>query len=292
MKITGNTQVFFVIADPIGQVRAPELFNRVFELHGVDAVVVPLQVAADDFEPTVRALFRSPSTGGVFLSIPHKPAALTVADRCSELAEVAGAVNALRRGRDGAIEGELFDGLGFVKALDDAHIAYAGRRVLLIGAGGAASAAAATLAARGTSEIAIFDPVADKAMQLASRIVSAFRIDAYAAASNDPAGYDLVVNVSPLGMKTDDPVPFDVARLDDGAAVFDVLMKNQPTPLVRAARARGLTAEPGFEMLIQQAPLYLRFFGLEAAASGIENDASALRAMIYPPELLDSHRLS
>ncbi|MBI3144495.1 MAG: shikimate dehydrogenase [Pseudogulbenkiania sp.] len=282
MTITGSTRVYFVIADPIEQVRAPELFNQVFSMYGVDAVVIPMNVKAEDFDSTLKALFRAPNVDGVFLSIPHKPAALSVADRCSKLAKVAGAINAVRRAPDGALEGDLFDGLGFIKALDNARIGYAGKRVLLIGAGGAAAAIAVALAACGTAEIAIFDPAGDKAAQLGARIADAFRTDAHVATSNDPAGYDLVVNASPLGMKQGDPIPFDVARLDAGAAVFDVLMKNQPTPLVRAARARALIAEPGFEMLIQQAPLYLRFFGLDEAAAGIENDASALREMIYP----------
>lgn len=292
MKITGSTRVYFVIADPIDQVRAPELFNLVFRLYGIDAVVVPLNVKPEDFDATLRAVFKAPNVDGVFLSIPHKPAALTVADRCSRLAQVAGAVNAVRRAPDGALEGDLFDGLGFVKALERAHIPYTGKRVLLIGAGGAASAIAAALAACGSAEIAVFDPAGDKAAQLAARIAEAFPVETRAAASNDPAGYDLVVNASPLGMKQGDPAPFDVTRLDAGAAVFDVLMKNQPTPLLRSARARALKAEPGFEMLIQQAPLYLRFFGLETAAAGIENDASALRDMIYPKELLDTLQAS
>lgn len=290
MKITGNTRVFFVIADPIDQVRAPELFNQVFRMYGIDAVLVPLQVKAEHFETTIRTLFQAPNVDGVFLSIPHKPAGLAVADRCSELAQAAGAVNAVRRAVDGFLEGELFDGLGFIKALDGAAISYTGKRVLLIGAGGAASAISVALALYGANEIAIFDPAVDRASQLAARLEEHFNIFARATTHNDPAGYDLVINASPLGMKKDDPTPFDASRLSPGAAVFDVLMKNQPTPLLQAARARGLTAEPGFEMLIQQAPLYLRFFGLEQAASGIEHDASVLREMIVPAVLLDSHQ--
>jgi len=285
MQITGNTRVYFVIADPIGQVRAPELFNHAFRQAGIDVVLVPLQVAAGQFETTVRALFQAPNVDGVFLSIPHKPAGLAVADRCSELAQAAGAVNALRRGADGLLEGELFDGLGFIKALERAGIVYAGKRVLLIGAGGAAAAVSVALARRGVQEIAIFDPAGERAARLAARLEQHCGVLARTTAHNDPAGYALVVNASPLGMNQTDPLPFDAARLDAGAAVFDVLMKNQPTPLLQAARARGLAAEPGFEMLIQQAPLYLRFFGLDAAAASVEQDASRLRALIYPAEL-------
>jgi shikimate dehydrogenase len=98
-------------------------------------------------------------------------------------------------------------------------------------------------------------------------------------ASPDPAGYDLVVNATPLGLKAGDPLPFDVARLDADTAVVDILMKNQPTPLLRACRARGITAHPGFEMLVQQVPEYLTFFGFDALAAAVQADSSDVRAL-------------
>ena len=106
-----------------------------------------------------------------------------------------------------------------------------------------------------------------------------------AAASNDPAGFDLVINASPLGLKSDDPLPCDVARMDAGAALVDILMKNQPTPVVCAARARGLVAEPGFEMMIQQTHRYLDFFGFTEAALLVRQNADFLRELVYPAEL-------
>jgi shikimate dehydrogenase len=111
-----------------------------------------------------------------------------------------------------------------------------------------------------------------------------------AAASNDPAGYDLIINATPLGMKSSDPLPVDVARMQPNAALVDILMKNQPTPVVRAARARGLVAEPGFEMMIQQTHCYLDFFGFHAAAEKVRQDANFLRELIYPTELLGEIR--
>jgi shikimate dehydrogenase len=106
-----------------------------------------------------------------------------------------------------------------------------------------------------------------------------------AVATSDPAGFDLVVNASPLGMAPGDPLPCDISRLEPHAALVDIVMKNQPTPLVLAARARGLNAQPGFEMLIQQAHLYLDFFGMTQAAAAVRQDATALRERIYPPKL-------
>jgi shikimate dehydrogenase len=84
-----------------------------------------------------------------------------------------------------------------------------------------------------------------------------------------------------------DPLPCDVARLDPGAALVDIVMKNYPTPVLRAARARGLHAEPGFEMLIQQAHLYLDFFGFHDMAAALRQDTATIRQQIYPQALLD-----
>lgn len=286
MQITGSTQVFMIIGDPIAQVRAPEVFNHVFRAAGIDAVLVPAWIRGADVAGFVYSSFEMKNMGGMLVTIPHKAAVMTTLSRCDRLAEVAGAVNAIRRAENGTLEGAFFDGLGFVSGLDHYGIPYQGKRVLIVGSGGSASAIAASLADRGAAGIALYDPVPGKAAELAGRVSAAFGVPVVAAASSDAAGYDLVVNATPLGMQAGDPLPFDVTRLDSGAAVLDILMKNQPTPLVRAVRARGLQAEPGFEMLIQQTPYYLEFFGHAELARQVRSDASSLRRLIYPPELL------
>lgn len=156
--ITGKTGVFFMVADPIEQVRTPEIFNKVLPLSDDDAVMVPLQVAPKNLEATVRALFSSATTRGMVLSIPHKTAAASIVDRLSKGAQVANAVNAIRRNAAGELEGELFDGLGFVKSMERYAMEYRGKSVLLVGAGGAASAIAAALSEGSVSSIGLYDP--------------------------------------------------------------------------------------------------------------------------------------
>jgi len=102
-------------------------------------------------------------------------------------------------------------------------------------------------------------------------------------AGNDPAGFDLVVNATPLGLSMGDPLPFDAARLDAGARVVDILMKPLGTPLLAACAARGIEARPGFEMLVQQVPDYLEFFGLDAAAQAVRADLDAIRSLVQRP---------
>lgn len=282
MHITGNTRVFLILGDPVTQVRAPEVFNHLFRKHGVDAVLVPAHVAATDLAAFSRAVLRAGNIDGLWLAIPHKTAMVGLLDRCDTLGGIAGAVNAVRRNADGSIEGGLFDGVGFVKALDQFDIPVQGRRVLVVGVGGGGVAIAASLAERGVGELALFDAAPDRARDVAQRVRSVFPVTTSLPATSDPAGYDLIVNASPLGLKAGDPLPFDVARIAPHAAVVDILMKNQPTPLLRACQARGLTAHPGFEMLVQQMPEYLAFFGLTQLAHAVQTDASDVRALVQP----------
>lgn len=290
-SIRGNTDVFLIPGDPVEQVRAPEVFNLVFRQLGINAVLVPVHVAAGDISGFVRTAFLAKNIKGMFLAIPHKSLVMDLLAHCNDAGRVAGAVNGIRRNPDGTLEGGLFDGTGCVSALDYFGMDYAGKRVLILGAGGGASAIAGTLAMAGRrapAEIALYDPVPGKAQAVAAHIgasAQAVGSRVLAAVSSDPAAYDLVINASPLGLQASDPLPCDVARLPAHAAVLDILMKNQPTPLVRAVRARGLAAQPGFEMLIQQTPLYLEFFGFHAAAVAVRRDATFLREHIYPQEL-------
>lgn len=287
--ISGSTDVYLILGDPVEQVLAPETFNPIFARHGIDAVLVPVQVAPADVGAFVKTAFLARNIKGMWVTIPHKSTVMAALDHCSVLGHMAGAVNAIRRNADGSVEGALFDGDGFLASLQYFGVPHGARRVLMLGAGGAAAAIAASLAqpvdAVCAAEVAIYDPAPGKAAAAAQRIAAATGTRVYAADSNDPTGFDMVVNASPLGMNPGDPLPCDVTRIAPHAAVMDIVMKNQPTALVRAARARGLLAQPGFEMLIQQAHLYLDFMGFAAAAQDIRQDATALRHRIYPDTL-------
>jgi shikimate dehydrogenase len=286
--ITGTTDTYLIIGDPVAQVRAPESFNSVFARWGIDAVLVPVHIAPADLTAFVRSAFKAPNIKGMWVTIPHKVAVTEVLDRCSELGRRAGAVNAIRRNADGSLEGALFDGEGFIASLEHFGIGYTGRRVLVVGAGGASAAIGASLVCRGAqsvADLALFDPVPGRAQAVVDRLAEHTGARVRAVAGNDPTGFDLVINSSPLGMKASDPLPVDVARMAPHAALVDILMKNQPTPVVRAARTRGLVAHPGFEMMILQAHLYLEFMGFYEAAAAVQRDAAFIREQIYPPEL-------
>lgn len=128
MNITGTTRVFLILGDPVARVRAPEVFNHLFRKHGADAVLVPAQVPVEEFANFARTALRARNIEGLWLAIPHKTGMVELLDRCDTLGRIAGAVNAARRNADGSIEGGLFDGVGFVKALDLFGIPVSGRR--------------------------------------------------------------------------------------------------------------------------------------------------------------------
>lgn len=289
--VHGDTDVYLILGDPIEQVLAPEIFNPLFARFGNDALLVPVQVAPQHLLAFVKAAFLAKNIKGMWVTIPHKVSVMDVLDSSSDLAHLAGAVNAIRRNADGTLEGGLFDGEGFIRSLDYFGIPYAGKKILIVGAGGAAAAIGASLvqprATGCATEVALFDPTPGKAAEVAARLQRANTARVAALSSSAPEGFDLVVNASPLGLKMTDPLPCDVDRLDPGAALVDIVMKNYPTPVLRAARARGLHAEPGFEMLIQQAHLYMDFFGFHDIAAALRQDTCTIRQQIYPQALLN-----
>lgn len=282
MGITGTTRVFFILGDPVAQVRAPEVYNHLFQRHGVDAVLVPLKLPAAALPGFLQHGMSADNIGGLWATIPHKAALAELLQPADPVASIAGAVNAVKRHADGRLEGALFDGIGFVKGLDHFGIDVRGKRVLVVGAGGGGHAVAAAIAQRQPAALAVYNRTPERAHALVQRLVPLVGAAAGVVLSSDPSGFDLIVNCTSQGLKADDPMPFDSARVDTGAAVVDIIMSRQPTPLLRECRARGIRAEAGFEMLVQQIPEYLRFFGFDAIAQTLQADLAEVRSLLYP----------
>jgi len=136
-----------------------------------------------------------------------------------------------------------------------------GAKALVVGSGGVGSAIAASLAAAGISAIGVFDANSASAESLGERLSEHFPKLKVATGSKDPEGYDVVINATPLGMKEGDPLPIDIARIAPTTFVGEVVMKQEMTPLLRAAKAKGCVVQVGTDMLFEQIPAYLEFFG-------------------------------
>lgn len=274
--IRGTTRLLAHFGDPIAPVQSPLIYNPYFERNAIDVAVVPMEVRRDDYADALRAVFRMTNALGAIVTMPHKQTTVRLLDGCSARVRAAGSCNAIVRRPDGTLFGDLFDGLGFVAALRRNGFSPAGARCLVIGAGGAGSAIALALAAADAHELVIHDIAPEPAAALLARLRDHHPQLVASAGPNDPAGFDLVVNASSLGMSPGDGLPVDVSRLPAASFVAEVVMKPDATPLLIAARDRGCRTQPGIDMLFEQIPLYLEFFGLGSASSDELRSAARL----------------
>jgi len=218
-------------------------------------------------------VMRFTNVRGALVTMPHKVATVALLDDVSTTVRVSGSCNAILKREDGTLYGEMFDGAGFVRGLASKGVRVQGARALVVGAGGVGSAIAASLAAAGISTLVLFDARHAAAEALASRLREHYPATDARFGPGDPAGFDIVVNATPLGMNDDDPLPLDTRRLSPGALVGEVVMKQQMTPFLRAAVERGCEVQVGTDMLYEQIPAYLEFFGFGSTT------ADALRAV-------------
>jgi shikimate dehydrogenase len=276
--ISGTTTLIAHVGYPTEAFKAPMIYNPWFERQGIDAVVVPMGVKAEDYPPTLAALARLTNLRGVLVTMPHKVTTLALVADATATARIAGACNALLKRADGSWLGDQFDGAGFVRGLERKNRPVAGARAFVVGCGGVGSAIAASLAAAGAAAIGLFDAHPASSAALGERLLKHYPELVVRSGSNDPAGYDIVVNATPLGMRDGDPLPVDVERIDRGAFVGEVVMKTEQTPLLRAALARGLDVQPGTDMLFEMIPAYLEFFGFGTASA---DDLRAIAQIRY-----------
>jgi len=136
-----------------------------------------------------------------------------------------------------------------------------GKRALVVGNGGVGSAIAASLADIGLARIGLYDPNAVSSEALAQRIGKHYPAVNVVMGSNDPDGYDLIVNATPIGMKDDDPFPVDIDRIPPGSYVGDVVLKAEVTPFLQAAKDEGCVIQVGSDMIFEMIPACLEFFG-------------------------------
>jgi shikimate dehydrogenase len=262
--ISGRTTLIAHLGYPTETFTAPMIYNPWFERRGIDAVVMPMGVMTDDYPAFLRSLFRLSNIHGALVTMPHKVTTVGLIDEASVAVQVAGSCNAILRRPDGSLYGDIFDGEGFTRGAKRKGFAFAGAKCLVVGAGGAGSAIAAAIAVERPGLIALYDIRERAAQELAVRLRRHYPEIAVEVRENDPTGYDLVVNATPLGMEEGDPFSFDPSRLDRRCFVGEVVLKGE-TPLIQAAAARGCRYILGTDMLFEQIPAYLEFFGYGTA---------------------------
>jgi shikimate dehydrogenase len=265
--ITGKTRLYGLVGDPLTAAKSPQLLNQVFAEQRVDAACVPFWVKAGNLSAFVTGARAMANLSGLLVTMPHKQRMLEFVDELHPTARQVGALNVIRCEADGRWVGAIFDGVGCVLGMQWEGNHPANKSVLLVGAGGAGRAIAFAIASAGASKLTISDADEHRAGDLAASVAVETRCDTRSGPP-DPRGFDVVINATPLGMKADDAMPIDPERLAPGAIVVDIINASEPTPLRRAAQARGCRTQDGGPMHQGQALHALKFLGFDYLPDG------------------------
>ncbi|WP_306117197.1 MULTISPECIES: shikimate dehydrogenase [unclassified Roseitalea] len=251
----------FVVGHPIGHSRSPLIHRYWLRALAIAGSYEAVDVAPAGFRAFLDSLANAGWAGGN-VTIPHKEAAFAALDRRDEAARVIGAVNTVWF-EDGAPCAGNTDAYGFAANLDDfAPDWRAGARALVIGAGGASRAVIHALVGAGFRHVDLANRTLARAGDLAARFGASVHPASLEALDRLAPHADLIVNTTSLGMKGQPPLTLDLARARDDAIVVDIVYAPLHTPILEAARERGLTAVDGLGMLLHQAvPGFQRWFG-------------------------------
>ena len=264
MLIDGHTELIAHIGFPTHAFKAPLIYNPWFDHAGLNVRVVPMGCRPANYPAFLSAVFSLTNLRGALVTMPHKVATVGLVDEVRPAALIAGAANAVRRDVEGRLVADMFDGEGFVRGMRRKGVEPHGAGVLIVGAGGVGSAIAASCAAAGVDTLSLFDLRGQAAEDLARRLRQHHPRLKVRTGSADPAGHDIVINATPLGMEPGDPLPMDVERISPSTFVGEVVMRDTMTAFLRAAQARGCRFQVGSDMLFEQIPAYLEFFGWDS----------------------------
>jgi shikimate dehydrogenase len=274
--ISSSTRVVALLGEPVSHSLSPIIQNAACEAAGVDGVYVAMRCDRDRLPALMEAIAQGGGCGNV--TLPHKERAAAVVKLPSEAVRRTGACNTFWGDR-GQIRGDNTDVEGFRRALER----FLGRpprdhRVLVLGAGGAARAVLLALLDEGVKEITLYNRTVERARAV-SRRIGGERVRVASPVEELSGGqFDLVVNATRLGLEPSDPLPLELSRLGRVGAVLDLVYGGAETPFVKAARAFGVPAADGGEMLVQQGAVsFERWWGREAPVEAMRAALEARR---------------
>ena len=269
MNIDGHTELIAHIGYPTHSFKSPLIYNPYFEKEGINALVVPMGCQAAHYPEFLKSVFNLTNIRGALITMPHKVTTVDLLDEVTKTVRVAGACNAVKRDEKGRLVGDMFDGAGFVRGVQRKGFDLKSKRVLVVGTGGVGSAIAASLAAENIAAISLFDVNRASCEGLALRLQSEYPQIKVEVGSCDPDGHNLVVNATPMGMNEGDPLPMDVSRIAPETFVGEVVMRQEMTAFLQAAHQRGCQVQVGSDMLFEQIPAYLEYFGFKTTTAEV-----------------------
>lgn len=276
MNIDGNTELIAHIGYPTHSFKSPLIYNPYFEKEGINALVVPMGCKGEHYPAFLKSVFQLSNIRGALITMPHKVTTVGLLDEVTPTVKVAGACNAVKMDAQGRLVGDMFDGAGFVRGVQRKGFNLTGKRVMVVGTGGVGSAIAASMAAEKIAAISLFDVNKASCEALAQRLMKEYPTIQVGIGSNDPEGHDLVVNATPMGMNEGDPLPLDVSRLAPNTFVGEVVMRTEMTAFLQAAQQRGCRVQVGSDMLFEQIPAYLEYFGFKTTTAEVLRSVARL----------------
>jgi len=257
--LSGTSRLAGILGWPVAHSRSPRLHGFWLQRHRIDGAYMPLGVAPENFSTAIRGMVAL-GFQGANVTIPHKLAAFAICDTVEASAKRAGAVNTLIF-RDGKITGRNTDGWGFIAHLRASGVDPKAGPALVLGAGGSARAIVAALQDEGVA-VSICNRTRARAEELAQELPP-LRVIEWEGRSAALADHALLVHTTSQGMQGHPPLEIDLSRAPSGMAVADIVYVPLETPLLAAARARGLRCVDGLGMLLYQAiPGFAAWFGM------------------------------
>lgn len=271
MDIDGKTQWVGIIADPISHVRTPQLFNASAKKQGENVVCVPMHVSPGELGQLLSGVSALKNFLGLVVTIPHKEAVIALCGELTPAAALVGSANTLRWDRErGHWVGGNFDGDGFVSGVKERGHTLTGKRVLMVGAGGAGKAIAYAVARENPAELVLCNRSQPRAEEVVARISPALPGVKIRTGPASAAGFDVVINATSLGLRDEDSSPLPVETLDSGTLVCEAVMRDMDTALLAAARQRGCQVHQGQYMLYGQIVEMARFLGVQLVAANVD----------------------
>ena len=260
--VNGATRLLFIVGDPIAQVRSPLIYNPKIEAHGKNCILVPLLVPQQEFEQSIPAIMRLGNLEGLIITFPFKERIMPFIRHISADAALIGAVNAVKLNEQGEWCGDIFDGIGMIRAVQALGQTITGRKALLYGAGGAGKAIAAALASNGVDTLTIIDHDSAKAEAIASVLARKYPHIAMGCDNRNIGDYDLLINATPVGMGANDGHVEWAGTLHSGITVVDIVPYPIETPLLALAKRLGCPNTNGQAMIQGQSDAVLEYFNI------------------------------
>ena len=248
INLNGRTRLYPLLGDPIVYARSPDWLSKHMAKRGMNMISLPMEVPDGKLAVVMAGLAATGNVDGLSLTMPHKITGYDLCATVSETSRLLRVISAIRRNKDGSWHGHTTDGDAFVKAQVDNGATIKGKRVLVLGAGGAGSAIVISMLEAGAGEVVVND--VDRARS--ERIVGLMKPqygERVNVGGNDPTGFDVVSNATPMGMADGDPLPLDTGALKPSMFVGDVVAGHGETPLIKAARAAGCRTADGDAMV-------------------------------------------